>query len=65
LIALSGLAALEENRTIRKPEATDSVNGWKSSQMWHAMIEMMVLGFGDARKFVCDTDFCKGRENVK
>jgi hypothetical protein len=33
--------------------------------MWHAMIEMMVLGFGDARKFVCDTDFCKGRENVK
>jgi gamma-glutamyltranspeptidase/glutathione hydrolase len=65
LIALSGLAALEEKGTIPKSEATDSVNGWKSSQTWHAMIEMMRLGFGDARKFVCDTDFCKGRENVK
>jgi hypothetical protein len=45
LIALSGLATLEENGTIPKPEATDSVNGWKSSQIWHAMIEMIGPSF--------------------
>ncbi len=65
LIALKGLGAIEEKGLISKPEATEDFNGWKSHETWHAMIEMMRLGFGDARAFVCDTDFCKGRENFK
>ena len=65
LIALSGLGALEKKGIIPKPEAREGFNGWKSHKTWHAMIEMMRLGFGDSRAFVCDTEFCKGREGVK
>lgn len=65
LIALKGLGSLEKKGLISKPQATENLDEWKSYETWHAMIEMMRLGFGDARAFVCDTDFCKGRENVK
>jgi len=58
LIALSGLDALEKKGTIDAPAVVGGGTDWKSSQTWHAMIEMMRLGFADARAFVCDTDFC-------
>lgn len=65
LIALNGLDSLEKKGIIAKPEAREGHNGWKSSETWHAMIEMMRLGFADARAFVCDSDFCKGKEGFK
>jgi len=53
LIALSGLNALEESGEIPRSKASRNLTGWKSSQTWHAMIEMMRLGFADARcKFI-------------
>jgi gamma-glutamyltranspeptidase/glutathione hydrolase len=65
LIALSGLNSLEENGqipVIDSNAASKDLSGWNSSQLWHAMIEMMRLGFGDARKFVCDEEFCLEKE---
>ncbi|KAL7493152.1 hypothetical protein ACHAWT_006750 [Skeletonema menzelii] len=50
LIALEGLNALEQNKLLTCSLLTD---------MLHAQIEMMRLGFGDARSFVCDPDFVK------
>lgn len=62
LIALSGFKALEESGKvpplINGAACNADGSGWKSDQTWHAMIEMMRLGFADARKFVCDEDFC-------
>lgn len=69
LIALSGINALEDNGQIPSLDATavcEDGTGWKSSQTWHAMIEMMRLGFADARAYVCDQDFCNNKErNIK
>jgi len=59
LIALSGLNALEESGMIPPPVSHPQGSGWKSPMTWHAMIEMMRLGFADARAFVCDEEFCK------
>lgn len=62
LIALSGLSALEQNGLIpalNEDAVSKDATGWKSSQTWHAMIEMMRLGFADARAFACDQQFCK------
>jgi len=61
LIALSGLGALEKRGQIPAMDddaAKKDSTGWKSSQTWHAMIEMTRLGFADARKFACDEEFC-------
>ena len=43
----------------------ESYHPQSSAEMLHAQIEMMRLGFGDARAFVCDPDFVKqGSDNV-
>jgi len=65
LIALSGLGSLEEQGIIPKPQVHKNGSGWASAQTWHAMIEMMRLGFGDARAFECDTEFCNNNANGK
>ncbi len=70
LIALSGLNALEESGQIPPLDgdaAKKDCTGWTSAQTWHAMIEMMRLGFADARKFVCDEEFCiaEGKQITK
>ena len=65
LIALSGLNALEKSNKIPPIEASRTLCGWKSSQTLHAMIEMMRLGFGDARAFVCDEEFFNERGDEK
>jgi gamma-glutamyltranspeptidase/glutathione hydrolase len=65
LIALSGLGALEEKGVVPIPRAQEDQRGWKSAQTWHAMIEMMRLGFADARAWVCDPDFCKEMKGFK
>jgi len=59
LIALSGLNALEESGMIPPCVSHPQGSGWRSSQTWHAMIEMMRLGFADARAFVCDEEYFK------
>jgi len=61
LIALSGLNALEESGLIPPCVSNPQGSGWQSPQTWHAMIEMMRLGFADARAFVCDEEFCKDK----
>ncbi len=62
LIALSGLNALEQSEAIPPIKAHPNGTGWESSQTLHAMIEMMRLGFGDARKMVCDTEFFQNQK---
>jgi gamma-glutamyltranspeptidase/glutathione hydrolase len=62
LIALSGIDALEKEGKLEKPFLNE--NGSWSTETLHAMIEMMRLGFGDARAFVCDTDF-SSKEDTK
>ncbi|KAL7540314.1 hypothetical protein ACHAXR_010021, partial [Thalassiosira sp. AJA248-18] len=54
LIALEGLNSLEEAEIVTSP---------LSSEMLHAQIEMMRLGFGDARAFVCDSDFVEQQKD--
>jgi gamma-glutamyltranspeptidase/glutathione hydrolase len=61
LIALSGLNALEGSGMIPTPVSHPQGSGWKSPMIWHAMIEMMRLGFADARAFVCDQEFCESQ----
>mmetsp|Transcript_43760 Transcript_43760/g.133168 ORF Transcript_43760/g.133168 Transcript_43760/m.133168 type:complete len:594 (-) Transcript_43760:73-1854(-) len=56
LIALTGLAALEERGLVRKVASRKDL-GDRNSETLHALIEMMRLGFGDARAYVCDPDF--------
>ena len=60
LIALSGLEALEKEGKLEKPLLNEN-GSWRSETL-HAMIEMMRLGFGDARAFVCDTDFLSNKD---
>ncbi len=60
LIALEGLNALEQNEIVTNSLLDDeSCHPQLSADMLHAQIEMMRLGFGDARSFVCDPDFVK------
>lgn len=60
LIALEGLNALEKNKIVTTSLLDDeSCHPQLSAEMLHAQIEMMRLGFGDARSFVCDPDFVK------
>lgn len=65
LIALSGLKALEDGNHIPAPKCNATGTGWESEQTMHAMIEMMRLGFADARKFVCDQEFCNTNDVIK
>jgi len=55
LIALTGLQALEEKEIIPKISGQDCLAP-NSVPTAHAMIEMMRLGFADARAFVCDPE---------
>jgi gamma-glutamyltranspeptidase/glutathione hydrolase len=58
LIALEGLNALEQNNAVTTSLlADDSWQPQLSAEMLHAQIEMMRLGFGDARSYVCDPCF--------
>lgn len=68
LIALEGLNSLEENGLVTSSlfeddaplfEDSESTHPQPSAEMLHAQIEMMRLGFGDARSYVCDPDFVK------
>lgn len=60
LIALEGLNALEQNKIVTTSLLDDeSCHPQLSADMLHSQIEMMRLGFGDARAFVCDPDFVK------
>ena len=57
LIALEGLNALENNSIVTNSLLDDgSSHPQLSAEMLHAQIEMMRLGFGDARAYVCDPD---------
>jgi gamma-glutamyltranspeptidase/glutathione hydrolase len=68
LIALEGLNALEKNGMVESSSSSSSFNQDESLlshshppqttvDMLHAQIEMMRLGFGDARAYVCDPDY--------
>jgi gamma-glutamyltranspeptidase/glutathione hydrolase len=58
LIALEGLKSLEDHGSLEQTHIThESYHPQFSAEMLHAQIEMMRLGFGDARAFVCDPDF--------
>ena len=62
LIALEGLTSLEENGFLDggyEPSIDDEImmHPQPSCDVLHAQIEMMRLGFGDARGHVCDADF--------
>lgn len=71
LIALEGLRSLEDNGKVDSSSLSYEDDGddgpathpQPSSEMLHAQIEMMRLGFGDARAYVCDPDFAKQRQN--
>lgn len=64
LIALEGLNALEENGNVTSSLLDgESCHPQLSADMLHAQIEMMRLGFGDARSYVCDPDFVKADED--
>eukprot|EP00804_Cyclotella_cryptica_P004253 CCRYP_013467-RA/>CCRYP_013467-RA protein AED:0.04 eAED:0.04 QI:1324/1/1/1/0.75/0.4/5/974/386 len=66
LIALEGLKTLEDHGVLEESNLYDeSYHPQSSAEMLHAQIEMMRLGFGDARAFVCDPDFVeKNSEKV-
>mmetsp|Transcript_11943 Transcript_11943/g.25262 ORF Transcript_11943/g.25262 Transcript_11943/m.25262 type:complete len:591 (-) Transcript_11943:1377-3149(-) len=55
LISLTGLQALEENGSIPRISNKEDLAPTSTPTM-HAMIEVMRLGFADARAFVCDPD---------
>ena len=61
LIALEGLAALEKHGKVATTSlyADETTHPQPSCEMLHAQIEMMRLGFGDARAHVCDPEFVK------
>ena len=59
LIALKGLAALEDRGLVQRVSGPADLCHTKAETM-HALIEMMRLGFGDARAFVCDQDLEEG-----
>ncbi|KAL7434882.1 hypothetical protein ACHAXM_004314 [Skeletonema potamos] len=60
LIALEGLKALEQSKIVTTSLLDDETcHPQLSAEMLHAQIEMMRLGFGDARTFVCDCDYVK------
>ena len=69
LIALEGLNALEQNGIVTSSSLSTEDMGncdtpphpQQSAEMLHAQIEMMRLGFGDARALVCDSDFASSR----
>ena len=64
LIALEGLNALEEHGVVTTSKLiNESCHPQQSSEMFHAQIEMMRLGFGDARRHVCDPDYVKEEES--
>lgn len=60
LIALKGIAKIEEAKLCEE-FTEDTVS--QSAGSFHAMIEMMRLGFADARKHVCDREFQDQQEN--
>ena len=66
LIALEGLKALEEYGFLHgnEPIGDETTHPQPSSKMLHAQIEMMRLGFADARAHVCDPDFVTRKENT-
>ena len=73
LIALEGLRSLEECGMIPSPGGPPDRSGstprrhrhpQASCEMLHAQIEMMRLGFGDARAHVCDPDFVAREEGT-
>ena len=66
LIALEGLTALEENECLKSGTPInddETTHPQPSCDMLHAQIEMMRLGFGDAREHVCDPDFAIQHES--
>ncbi|EED87197.1 gamma-glutamyltransferase, partial [Thalassiosira pseudonana CCMP1335] len=66
LIALEGLNALEEHGVVTTSKLiNESCHPQQSSEMFHAQIEMMRLGFGDARAYVCDPDFVQQSNGIK
>lgn len=64
LIALTGLAELEERGIVRCVASRDDL-GDRRSETLHVLIEMMRLGFGDARAHVCDPDFAAKKEGAR
>ena len=66
LIAIEGLRSLEKHGRINSSSfegADDSTHHPQPScEMLHAQIEMMRLGFGDSRAYVCDPDFAKKQQ---
>jgi gamma-glutamyltranspeptidase/glutathione hydrolase len=65
LIALEGVTTIEENGYLYsdEPIIDGTTHPQSSCEMLHAQIEMMRLGFGDARAHVCDPDFAKQTES--
>ena len=64
LIALEGLKSLEDDEAIKSQSLkNDTCHAQCTAELLHAQIEMMRLGFGDARAFVCDPDFIKNEGN--
>ncbi|KAL7545314.1 hypothetical protein ACHAWF_008668 [Thalassiosira exigua] len=63
LVALKSLAALEERGAIASSALVedDDAHPQQSSDVLHAQLESMRLGFADARAYVCDPDFAKRR----
>jgi gamma-glutamyltranspeptidase/glutathione hydrolase len=65
LIALEGLKALEECGLVESSSLkNDKRHPQCSAELLHAQIEMMRLGFADARAKVCDPDFVGNDNNV-
>ena len=71
LIALEGLSALEESgrvpstmfKEVFMPDGETPHHPQVSAEMLHAQIEMIRLGFGDARAHVCDSDFVEKKQS--
>jgi gamma-glutamyltranspeptidase/glutathione hydrolase len=58
LIALEGLKKLEDSGLVESASLkNDQGHPQCSAELLHAQIEMMRLGFGDARAMVCDPEF--------
>lgn len=64
LIALEGLKSLEDASLIQSQSlGDDDYHPQCTADLLHAQIEMMRLGFGDARSFVCDPNFVRNDDN--